>query len=161
MAAVRLHRHSGMIGSVYVMEPADYQAWLSTGGVEGTLVQRGERLFQDLACNTCHLDSGEGRGPSLHNIVGTTIDLEDGSTTVADEAYLRESILNSQAKVVRGYQPLMPVFQGLVSEDNLVSLVEYVKSLSPTATAAPAAPPADAPPAAAASPNTPTTGEKK
>ena len=126
--------HSGMIGSVVVMEPAAYQAWLAGGGIEGTLAERGERLFQDLACNTCHLDTGKGRGPSLKDIVGTTVDLADGSTTVVDEGYLRESIINSQAKIVKGYQPLMPAFQGLVSEDNLAALVEYVKSQSPTAT---------------------------
>ncbi len=151
--------HSRMIGTVTVMEPTAYQAWLSSGGVEGTLVQRGEQLFQDLACNTCHLDTGEGRGPSLKDIYGKTIELADGSTTVADEGYLRESILNSQAKIVRGYQPLMPTFQGLVSEDNLVSLVEYVKSLSPMATA-PAAAPAEGA-AAPAAPNAPAPGEKK
>jgi cytochrome c oxidase subunit 2 len=145
--------HSGMIGSVYVMEPAAYQAWLSTGGVEGTLVQRGERLFTDLACNTCHLDTGQGRGPSLKDIFAKPVELADGSTAMVDEAYLRESIVNSQARIVRGYQPLMPAFQGLISEDNLVALVEYVKSLSPTATApAPTAP---------AGPNPQAPGEKK
>jgi cytochrome c oxidase subunit 2 len=138
--------HSGMIGSVHVMEPADYQAWLSGGGVEGTLVERGERLFTELACNTCHLDTGKGRGPSLKDIAGTQVTMADGSTALVDEGYLRESIINSQARIVQGYQPLMPAFQGLVSEDNLVALVEYVKSLSPTATATTPAP-AAAPPA--------------
>ncbi|MCC7181547.1 MAG: cytochrome c oxidase subunit II [Acidobacteria bacterium] len=141
--------HSGMIGTVVVMEPNDYQAWLAGGGVEGTLVERGQRLFQDLACGTCHLDTGKGRGPSLNDIVGKTVALADGSTAVVDEGYLRESIINSQAKIVQGYQPLMPAFQGLVSEDNLVALVEYVKSLSPQATTtAPAAATAPAAPAA-------------
>ena len=138
--------HSGMIGSVHVMEPADFQAWLSGGGVEGTLAQRGERLFTDLACNTCHLDTGRGRGPSLKDIVGTQVTMADGSSVLVDEGYLRESIINSQARIVQGYQPLMPAFQGLVSEDNLVALVEYVKSLSPTATTTRTAP-AAAPPA--------------
>ncbi|MCC7032985.1 MAG: cytochrome c oxidase subunit II [Acidobacteria bacterium] len=126
--------HSGMIGKVVVMEPDDYQAWLAGGGVEGTLAERGQRLFQDLACGTCHLDTGKGRGPSLNDIVGKTVTLADGATAVVDEGYLRESIVNSQVKIVQGYQPLMPAFQGLVSEDNLVALVEYVKSLSPQAT---------------------------
>jgi cytochrome c oxidase subunit II len=150
--------HSGMIGSVVVMEPAAFQAWLSGGTTEGTLAQRGERLFTDLACNTCHLDTGKGRGPSLSNIVGKPVELADGTTVTVDEGYLRESIINSQAKIVNGYQPLMPAFQGLVSEDNLVALVEYVKSLSPTATTTPAATPPDA----AAPPATPApVGEKK
>ncbi len=150
--------HAGMIGSVVVMEPAEYQAWLSGGSGEGTLAERGERLFTDLACNTCHLESGQGRGPSLKDIVGTTVELADGSTAVVDESYLRESILNSQARIVRGYQPLMPTFQGLVSEDNLVALVEYIKALSPKAGTTPAAAPAV--PTAAATPNTPAAGEK-
>ena len=132
--------HAGMIGSVTVLEPAAYQAWLQGGGEGGTLAERGARLFESLACNTCHLDSGQGRGPSLQNIVGKTETLQDGSTVVVDEAYLRESILTSQAKIVRGFQPLMPTFQGLVSEENLVALIEHVKSLSPTAATAGAQP---------------------
>ena len=138
--------HSGMIGTVTVLEPAKYQAWLQGGSNDGTLAQRGAKLFNDLACSTCHLDSGQGRGPTLADIVGTTVALQDGSSVVVDEAYLRESILNSQDKVVKGFQPLMPTFQGLVSEENLVALIEHVKSLSPHATpAAPAATPTPAP----------------
>ncbi|HEX7280692.1 MAG TPA: hypothetical protein VF239_01470, partial [Vicinamibacterales bacterium] len=79
-------------------------------------------------------------GPSLKDILGKTETLADGSTVLVDEAYLRESILNSQAKIVRGFQPLMPTFQGLVSEENLVALIEHVKSLSPNATTTAAAP---------------------
>ena len=137
--------HAGMIGSVTVLEPSQFQAWLQGGGLEGTLAQRGARLFDSLACNSCHLDAGQGRGPSLKDIVGKTETLQDGSTVVVDDAYLRESILTSQAKIVRGFQPLMPTFQGLISEENLVALIEHVKSLSPNATTtAPAALPASA-----------------
>jgi len=134
--------HSGMIGTVTVLEPAQYQAWLQGGGLEGTLAQRGAKLFNDLACSTCHVDTGQGRGPSLKGIIGTTVDLQSGDTVTVDEAYLRESILNSQAKVVKGFQPLMPTFQGLISEENLVALIEHVKSMSPnaSATAAPTTP---------------------
>lgn len=133
-------KHSGMIGWVYVMEPAQYQSWLAGGG-EGSLADRGSSLFQDLACNTCHLETGQGRGPSLSGIFGKPVQLADGSTVIVDEAYLRESILNSQAKIVAGFQPLMPTFQGLVSEEGLVALIEHVKSLSPQATGpAPASP---------------------
>jgi len=138
--------HSGMIGTVTVLEPAAYQAWLQGGAIEGSLAQRGAKLFNDLACSTCHLETGQGRGPSLADIVGTTVSLQDGSSVLVDEAYLRESILNSQAKVVKGFQPLMPTFQGLISEENLVALIEHVKSLSPhAAPAAPAATPTPAP----------------
>jgi cytochrome c oxidase subunit 2 len=125
--------HSGMIGSVTVLEPTAYQSWLAGGGGEGSLAERGAALFQQHACNTCHLDSGQGRGPSLQNIWGTRVELADGTTVVVDEAYVRESILNSQAKVVKGFQPLMPTFQGLISEEGLVALIEHVRSKSPTA----------------------------
>ena len=121
--------HSGMVGKVVVMEPTAYEAWL-TGTVQGSsLAQRGERLFSDLACNTCHLSDGRGRGPSLANKFGASERLASGGTVAVDEAYVRESILMPQAKLVDGYQPLMPTFQGLVSEENVMALVEYVKSL--------------------------------
>jgi cytochrome c oxidase subunit 2 len=139
-------KHSGMIGWVTVLEPAAYQAWLAGGGVEGTLAERGARLFNELACNTCHLDTGQGRGPSLKDIIGKPVELADGSKVVADEAYLRESIVNSQAKIVKGFQPLMPTFQGLISEEGLVALIEHVRSLSPQITGTPAEAPADAVP---------------
>jgi cytochrome c oxidase subunit 2 len=140
-------KHSGMIGSVIVMEPQLYQAWLTGGAAEGTMAERGARLFNDLACNSCHLDSGQGRGPSLRDIVGRPVELADGSSVLVDEGYLRESILNSQAKVVRGFTPLMPTFQGLISEEGLATLIEYIKSLSPQGgTGAPAQVPVATPP---------------
>jgi len=122
--------HSGMIGRVVVMEPPAYQAWLtSSPGAGEPLASRGQRLFNDLACNTCHLTDGRGRGPSLVNKFGTTEELAGGGNAAIDDVYLRESILMPQAKIVAGYQPLMPTFQGLVSEENVMALVEYVKSL--------------------------------
>jgi len=121
--------HSGMVGKVVVMEPQDYQAWLSGTVGGGTLAARGERLFSELACNTCHLSDGRGRGPSLQNKFGASEQLASGGTVAVDAAYLRESILSPQAKLVAGYQPLMPTFQGLVSEENVMALIEYVKSL--------------------------------
>jgi cytochrome c oxidase subunit II len=129
-------QHSGMIGTVFVMEPDDYQAWLGGGGATaggGTMIQRGEQLFTQLACVTCHLSDGSGRGPSLVGVFGSTVTLDNGTTLTADESYLRESILNSQAKTVAGYPQLMPTFQGLVNEDGIASLIEYIKSLQPGA----------------------------
>ena len=122
--------HSGMIGWVTVMEPADYEAWLS-GGKTGaqSLASAGEQLFQQLGCVTCHRDDGQGRGPSLVHLPGKTVKLQDGQTVVADDAYLRESILSSQAKIVAGYQPIMPTFKGLVSEEGLLQLIAYIKTL--------------------------------
>jgi cytochrome c oxidase subunit 2 len=122
-------KHSGMTGEVIVMGPADYQAWLSGGTAGGSLADAGQKLFADLACNTCHRPDAQGRGPVLDGLLGKTVSLQSGGTIVADEAYLRESILNPSAKVTAGYQPIMPTFQGLVSEDQLLQLIEYIKSL--------------------------------
>ena len=122
-------RHSGMIGKVYVMEPAAYQAWLSGAGGGGSMASRGERLFSELACNTCHLPDGSGRGPSLANKFGTQEQLANGSMVNVDETYVRESILTPQLKLVAGYQAVMPTFQGLVNEESVMALIEYVKSL--------------------------------
>ena len=127
--------HSRMIGKVVVMEPAAYQAWLSGGAGELSMAARGQKAFQDLACHTCHMDDASGRGPSLKGLFGSQVKLADGATVVADEAYLREAILNPQAKLVAGYQPLMPTFQGLVNEEALLGLIEYIKSLQPGAAA--------------------------
>jgi cytochrome c oxidase subunit II len=122
-------RHSGMIGEVVVMDPTEYQAWLSGGTAQGSLASAGEKLFQDLACNTCHRPDAQGRGPILQGLFGKTQTLEGGGTVVVDEAYVRESILNPGAKITAGFQPIMPAFQGLVTEEQLLELIEYVKSL--------------------------------
>jgi cytochrome c oxidase subunit 2 len=122
-------KHSGMTGEVIVMAPTDYQAWLSGGTSGGSLADAGQKLFADLACNTCHRPDAQGRGPVLDGLLGKTVSLQSGGTIVADEAYLRESILNPSAKVTAGYQPIMPTFQGLVSEEQLLQLIEYIKSL--------------------------------
>ena len=125
-------RHSGMIGEVVVLEPSEYQDWLSGGAPQASLASAGERLFADLACNTCHRPDSDGRGPVLDGLFGTTITTQTGEAVVVDEAYIRESILNPSAKVQAGFQPIMPTFQGVVSEEGLLQLVEYVKSLQAT-----------------------------
>lgn len=122
--------HSGMIGQVVVMSPSDYQAWVSGGPVSGSLAQNGQALFQSLGCSTCHRIDVQGRGPNLTGVFGKPVLLEDGRTVVADENYVRESILVPAAKVVSGFKPVMPSFQGQVTDEQLNSLVAYVKSLS-------------------------------
>jgi cytochrome c oxidase subunit 2 len=123
------NRHSGMIGWIYVMEPQDYQNWLSGGAPAASLSEGGEKLFTSLACANCHKADGTGRCPSLVGLFGKTVQLAGGNKVVADEAYIRESILQPAAKIVAGYQPVMPTFQGLVTEDGVLQLVEYIKSL--------------------------------
>ena len=126
--------HSGMIGQVVVMDPKDYQTWLSGGPVTGSLAENGQKLFQQFGCSTCHRFDVQGRGPNLAGLFGKPVQLQDGRTVTADEDYIRESIVNSQAKIVSGFQPIMPVFQSQISDEQLNALVAYVKSL----TAAPA-----------------------
>ncbi|PYR95215.1 MAG: cytochrome c oxidase subunit II [Acidobacteria bacterium] len=122
-------KHSAMIGWVTAMGAADYETWLGGGARTGTMADAGAQLFQSLTCNTCHLETGQGRGPVLKGAYGKPVELEGGGTVVMDDAYLRESILMPTAKVVRGFQPIMPPFQGLVTEEQLLQLIAYVKSL--------------------------------
>jgi cytochrome c oxidase subunit 2 len=124
--------HSGMIGWVVAMEPAAFEAWLAgeTPGAENLPVAvAGENVFQAQGCGTCHRADGSGQGPSLAGLFGRTVTLDSGATIVADEGYLRESIVNPQAKIVAGYKPVMPTFQGLLSEEDVMRLLAYVKSL--------------------------------
>jgi cytochrome c oxidase subunit 2 len=121
--------HAVMTGWVTVMDPADYATWLSGEVGEVNPAAAGERLFTQLACVTCHLSNGAGRGPSLNGVYGAKVLLADGSTVTADDAYIRESILEPKAKIVAGYQPVMPTFQGLVTEEQIMNLTAYIKSL--------------------------------
>ncbi|HEY0160328.1 MAG TPA: cytochrome c oxidase subunit II [Thermoanaerobaculia bacterium] len=120
--------HSGMVGWVEVMEPTEYQRWLA-GGSEGSLASQGEKLFEKYACNTCHTSTAGARGPVLAGLYGKTRQLADGRSVVADENYIRESILNPQAKIAAGFQPIMPTFQGQVNEDDLIRLLAYVRTV--------------------------------
>ena len=122
--------HAIMGGWVTVMEPAEYAAWLS-GSTDASLnpVAAGEKLFAEKACITCHIAGGTGRAPSLNGVYGANVLLADGSTVVADDSYIRESILQPNAKIVAGYQPLMPTFQGQLTEEQVLALAAYIKSL--------------------------------
>ena len=127
--------HSGMVGWVTVMNPADYENWVSSGGISGSMAQQGERMFEQLGCSTCHLLDRQGRCPNLRGVYGSRVQLADGRTVVADDAYVRESILNPNAKIVQGYKPdVMPSFQGQVTEEQVLQLIVYVKSLAITGT---------------------------
>jgi cytochrome c oxidase subunit 2 len=122
--------HSKMGGKVVVMEPAAFQTWLAGGKPTGTMAEQGQKLFAELGCITCHSDSSQGRGPSLNGVFGSQVKLANGETVTADEAYLRESILTPTARMVAGYPPLMPTFQGVVNEEQLAQLTAYIKSLA-------------------------------
>jgi len=126
-------KHSAMIGSVVVLEPKDYQDWLAGGPPAESPVAAGARHFEELGCKTCHLSGAAQRGPSLEGIYGKTVVLEGGAVMTVDDDYVRESILTPAAKIVASYRPLMPTFKGQVSEERLLELLAYVKSLTPVA----------------------------
>jgi cytochrome c oxidase subunit II len=128
--------HSGMIGWVVAMEPAAFQEWLA-GGPTTSPAERGEKLFQDLGCNTCHRADALARCPELGGLFGRPVQLQGGQTVTADEAYIRESILDPGAKVVAGYENIMPTFKGLVTEEAILDLIAYVRSLTPAEKAGP------------------------
>ncbi|HYD48643.1 MAG TPA: cytochrome c oxidase subunit II [Terriglobales bacterium] len=128
--------HSRMIGKVVVMEQDDYQAWLSGEGpdqasaAQGSMASTGASLFEQKGCVTCHQSQPGALGPVLAGIAGKARPLQDGTEVVADDAYLRESILNPQAKMVSGYQPVMPTFKGQLTEEQVLQLIQYIKGLS-------------------------------
>ena len=121
--------HSGMIGWVTAMTPDDYAAWAAGSTSGASLAQNGERLFASLGCNACHSGNPEARGPNLAGVYDSRIRLQDGTTAVADDAYLRDAILNPSQHVPAGYAPIMPTYQGQINEDGMIDLVEYIKSL--------------------------------
>jgi cytochrome c oxidase subunit 2 len=123
-------QHSGMIGRVVVLEPTEFQKWLSGGATGMSMAELGASLFQRFGCQTCHRASATIQGPSLTGIFGKTVKLESGVTVIVDEDYIRESIVEPRAKIVAGYQPIMPTFKGLISEEGLLQLIAYIKSLS-------------------------------
>ncbi len=123
--------HSKMVGRVVVMEPREYEAWLAgepVGGAVGA-VASGEQLFVSKSCNTCHHPDSSARAPILNGLFGKEVTLQDGTKVTVNEDYVRESILNPAAKIVQGYQPVMPTFKGQVTEEELIQLVNYVKTL--------------------------------
>jgi cytochrome c oxidase subunit 2 len=139
--------HSGMIGAVVAMEPHLYQEWLNqqpvgaqsdvipedtvpAGPEPGSMASAGAELFENLGCISCHLMEGGGTGPSLVGVFGRQVQLESGETILADENYIRTSILDPNAQIVAGYPPVMPTYEDQIDEEELLRLVEYIKFLS-------------------------------
>ena len=121
--------HSAMIGEITVLSPADYKKWTeeSTSGM--SLAQNGERLFASMGCNSCHNGTAAARGPSLAGVYGSKLTLTDGRQILVDDAYLRNAILNPSEHVTAGFAPIMPTYQGQISEDGLIDLVEFIKNM--------------------------------
>lgn len=121
--------HASMKGRVVVMKQEEFERWLAGSRQEESMTASGDQLFRQFGCVTCHSQTSQERGPSLHGLFGSTVRLADGSTVTADERYIRESILNPGAALVAGYKPLMPTYAGQMSQEQLFQIIEYVKSL--------------------------------
>jgi cytochrome c oxidase subunit 2 len=122
-------QHAGMVGTVTVMTPGDYKKWLEQSNSGQSLAQNGERLFASMGCNSCHNGTAAARGPSLAGVYGSRLTLTDGRQILVDDAYLRNSILNPSEHVTAGFAPIMPTYQGQISEDGLIDLVEFIKNM--------------------------------
>jgi cytochrome c oxidase subunit 2 len=122
--------HSRMIGSITIMDPGDYESWLAGIQKGPSVIASGEELFQAKACNTCHRPDTAVQAPILHGAFGEEVELQTGRVVTVDADYIRESLLNPTAKVVKGYRPLMPTYQGQLSEEEILQLISYIKSLA-------------------------------
>jgi cytochrome c oxidase subunit 2 len=122
--------HSRMGGRIVVMEDIDYQKWLG-GYTDRTPAEEGRDLFVQFDCVSCHGTGSRQRCPPLGNLYGKQEQLNNGRSVLVDEAYIRESVLDPKAKIVRGYEPVMPSFQGQLTEEEILALIAYIKSLAP------------------------------
>ncbi|HKK46314.1 MAG TPA: cytochrome c oxidase subunit II [Balneolaceae bacterium] len=127
--------HSHMLGTVVVQKPQDFQTWLAKnkGGASASNLspaKLGKQVYDQYACSSCHsTDGSKMTGPSWKGIYGSKVQLASGKSITVDDDYIRESILHPQAKVVKGYQPVMPSFQGQLSDDQIKGIIEYIKTL--------------------------------
>lgn len=128
--------HGVMGGEVVVMSSEDFQAWMGGSGTAPTAAA-GERLFQEQGCVACHSGAQGAPGPALAGLFGRQVQLASGQTVMADENYIQESILNPSAKVVQGYQPIMPAYEGRLTDEQVFALVTYIESLGAAGDAPP------------------------
>lgn len=120
--------HAGMRGRVIVMQPAEFTAWLQSGNTQSGMAARGFDLYRRYGCSGCHEAQSTVHAPDLHGLLGRNVHLQDGRTLVADEAYVRDSVLLPKKDVVAGYQPIMPSFAGQIGEEDLLAIIEYLRS---------------------------------
>lgn len=121
--------HALMAGTLYVMSRSNYQKWLESFATAPTLISRGKQLFDSLGCAGCHVNSNSVHAPPLTGVYGSVVHLSDGSSVIADQAYLRDSILLPKKRVVAGYKPVMPSFSGKISDGDLAEILAYLESL--------------------------------
>jgi cytochrome c oxidase subunit 2 len=121
--------HSHMGGWVTVMEPDDFARWLEAQGGGSSLAKEGEALFRQYGCSGCHSPGSTVHAPTLEGLYGRPVPLQDGSMTVANDAYLRDSILLPKRQVAAGYPAIMPSFAGQIGEEDLLRIIAYLKSI--------------------------------
>jgi cytochrome c oxidase subunit 2 len=119
-----------MTGRIVVLEENEFSRWLASQDVNGTLAAQGERLYRQLGCAACHSAGSTVRAPALDGLYGKAVPQSDGAVILADEAYLRDSILKPRARIVAGYDSVMPSYEGKITEDELIAVVAYIKSLA-------------------------------
>ena len=129
--------HSVMDGTITIMDPAAYQAWLASAGGGQSLAAAGKQLFFAYGCSGCHGPASTARAPSLAGLYGRPVPLESGGTIIADDAYIRDKILMPNNNKIAGYKQIMPVFKNVMREEDLLRLVAYVKSYGQTVGATP------------------------
>jgi cytochrome c oxidase subunit 2 len=122
-------KHSGMVGAVIVMEPADYERWLESGSADSAMAVDGAKLFRQHGCSGCHGEHSTVRAPRLEGIYGKPVPLQTGEFVIADDRYIRDSILVPKLQVVAGFEPVMPTFQAQLNEDDLLQIIAFIKSL--------------------------------
>ncbi len=125
-------QHATMGGRVVVMDPADYAAWLAQQDPDQTAAMAGAALFRQYGCSGCHGASATVHAPKLEGIFSKPVPLQGDGTVIADEQYIRDSVLLPQKQIAAGYPPIMPSFQGQISEEDLLQIIAYIKSLSTT-----------------------------
>ncbi|MFO0588495.1 MAG: cytochrome c oxidase subunit II [Polyangiaceae bacterium] len=123
--------HSGMGGKIIILEPDAYEDWLAHGNAGQQRSASGEEIFNSRGCGTCHRPDSDARAPILTGVAGREVKLASGDTVKADDTYLRESIVRPAAKVVAGYSPIMPAYEGQISEEEIGQLLVYLRSLAP------------------------------
>lgn len=121
--------HAAMVGRFVVMRPPEYAAWLERAGTDGSLAEQGFQLYRQLGCSGCHGPNATHRAPKLEGVYGHPTPLEGGRVVIADEQYLRDSILYPAKDVAAGYAPIMPTFAGQIDDAELLRLVAYLKSI--------------------------------
>ena len=122
--------HSRMTGRIVVMEQAGFSQWLSRQDVSGTMAAEGGRLFRQFGCSGCHGIGSKVRAPAMAGLYGKRVPLSDGTIEIADERYIRDSIIKPRAKIAAGYDAVMPSYEGKISEDELIQITAYIKSLA-------------------------------